>query len=133
MSGDRGSQLRGSQVIVFQPGAFDLVLRAVLLHFGFIVRLKSLLPGKTKAVAEISSEDVTVFGKAIANVRTDCIEDFSRVGDGRLAAAGRGRQAEEIDLQWKLQVVRLLVVEKDAFIGGIVGGSVNVAAYLCAR
>src|SRR4029079_15589496 len=71
--------------------------------------------------------------EARPHLGADLVEYFLAVCNGRLTATFRRRFAIEENLLVESAAVRVLVVQEDRLISGVVGRSVNLAAHLCPR
>src|SRR5688572_16081964 len=118
-------RLPGSQAFS-SPFGFNARFTAVRFDGRLILGLKHGLPRERKTIAEVPNQHPAFFNEMSPDLRINALEDFAAVRNWRLASLGRWFQAKEEDFQRPGVSIRMLIVEKYALVGRVIGGGIDI-------
>src|SRR5262245_13377556 len=128
----RLTNLPGPQTVAV-PFGLDARSAAASLDRRSIRGLKSGLRRLRQPSSEVPNQHPSLFKESLLDLRTDPLENPAAVRHQQFSAVGRRLEAEEEDIERPGVQIRVLVMQKDALVGGVIGGRLNLTADRHAR
>src|SRR5215217_2708751 len=130
---DKRPNLTCSQTIIVFPFPLYVTLAAMLLDHGAVVRLEHFTPTQPETIAVVSDIQHLPPRELVNRLAAQTLENFSAIGNRRIASALRRLHAVEPNLHGPIERIGLLVMKQDGLVLGMIGRRVDALLQFRAR